>query len=226
MAIVLLFLTKPLSYMPSAVLSGVVFLIGVELVDYKGMQRIFRLRRGEFVVALITALTVIFVGVEQGVLLAILLSILEHVNHSYHPYDTLVGRRPDGGLTSVPLGTGSQVESGLLVYRFGASLYYANSSRFTEEIATLIEDATTPVRWLAIDAEAISDIDLQAADAIRTLSAELVTRNITIVVCRVSPAIQQLLAKYELGTGANAVQMFVDVPALVEAYKASQPQTT
>jgi MFS superfamily sulfate permease-like transporter len=57
--VVLLFLTVPLSYMPNAVLSAVVFLIGLKLVDYRGMARIFRLRRDEFVVALITAATVV-----------------------------------------------------------------------------------------------------------------------------------------------------------------------
>ena len=88
--VVLLFLTKPLSYLPSAVLAAVVFLIGIELVDVNGMRSILRLRRLEFVVALITAATVVFVGVEQGIILAIVLSIIIHLRHSYRPYDRLL----------------------------------------------------------------------------------------------------------------------------------------
>ena len=88
--IVLLFLTKPLAYMPEAVLSSVVFLIGVELVDAKGMRKIFAERPAEFWVALITALVVIFIGVEQGILLAIVLSILIHTRHGYKPKNALL----------------------------------------------------------------------------------------------------------------------------------------
>ena len=88
--IVLLFLTVPLGYMPNAVLAAVVFLIGVELVDIKGMRSILRARPVEFIVALLTALTVIFVGVEQGIILAIVISIVVHLRHSYRPYDRLL----------------------------------------------------------------------------------------------------------------------------------------
>ncbi len=108
-----------------------------------------------------------------------------------------------------------------MVYRFGASLYYANTSRFTEELATLVEDADPPVRWIAIDAEAISDIDLQAADAVRVLREELTGRNVTVVLCRISPAVQQLLDAYDLVSGPNAIQVFADVTAVVDAYHAA-----
>ena len=91
--IVLLFLTKPLAYMPEAVLSSVVFLIGIELVDAKGMRRIFAERPAEFWVALITALVVIFIGVEQGILLAIVLSILIHTRHGYKPKNAVLSTR-------------------------------------------------------------------------------------------------------------------------------------
>ena len=94
--VVLLFLTVPLSYMPNAVLAAVVFLIGLRLVDAKGMADIYRLRKGEFVVAAITAATVVIVGVEQGIILAIAISIIEHIHHSYRPHDTLMARADDG----------------------------------------------------------------------------------------------------------------------------------
>ena len=84
-AIVLLFLTKPLQYLPNAVLASVVFLIGVKLVDVRGMREILRLRTDEFVVAVITAVVVVVIGVEQGIILAIVLSLLLHVRRHYAP---------------------------------------------------------------------------------------------------------------------------------------------
>ena len=78
-ALVLLFLTGPLAYMPNAVLAAVVFLIGLRLIDYRGMAAIGRVRQGEFAVALVTAAVVVVVGVEQGIILAMALSIVEHI---------------------------------------------------------------------------------------------------------------------------------------------------
>jgi MFS superfamily sulfate permease-like transporter len=83
--LVLLFLTGPLAYMPEAVLSAVVFLIGVDLVDIEGMKNIYAQRRSEFWVALITTLMVVFVGVEQGIILAIVLSLIDHTRRGYRP---------------------------------------------------------------------------------------------------------------------------------------------
>src|SRR5205823_2320819 len=69
--VVLLFLTAPIEYMPKAVLASVVFIIGVELIDYRGMAKIRGLRFDEFIVATLTALTVVLVGVEEGIILAL-----------------------------------------------------------------------------------------------------------------------------------------------------------
>ena len=146
---VLLFLTGPLAYMPNAVLAAVVFLIGLRLVDVQGMADVARLRRGEFAVATATAATVVIVGVEQGIILAMALSIVEHVYHSYKPSDHVLGIGADGFPTEAPVGSGGQIAPGLAVYRFGASLYYANTARFTEEVVQLAEDAAPPLRWLA-----------------------------------------------------------------------------
>jgi MFS superfamily sulfate permease-like transporter len=112
--VVLLFLTGPLSYMPNAVLAAVVFLIGLRLVDLEGMSDVLRLRRGEFAVAAVTTLTVVVVGIEQGIILAMALSIVEHVYHSYKPSTRLLGLAPDGLLTEVPVEWGP---SWLLAWR-------------------------------------------------------------------------------------------------------------
>ena len=81
----------PLSYMPNAVLASVVFLIGIRLIDFKGMSEILPpARRTSSPSPPITAAIVVVVGVEQGIVLAIIASIVEHIDHSYHPYDRLV----------------------------------------------------------------------------------------------------------------------------------------
>ena len=157
--LVLLFLTGPLAYMPNAVLAAVVFLIGLKLIDYRGMAAIARVRQGEFAVALVTAVTVVVVGVEQAIILAMALSIVEHIYHSYRPYDTLLALTPDGTPGPVALAARAEAVPGLVIYRFGASLYYANARRFTEEIVDVVEGADPPVRWLCVSGSAIGDVD-------------------------------------------------------------------
>ena len=170
--IVLLFLTKPLQYMPEAVLSSVVFLIGIELVKVADMRRIYRVRRDEFVVAAVTAAVVVVVGVEQGILLAIVLSIIDHLRRSYKPNDTVLVRTRDDKLASRPAADGGQAAPGLVVYHFAASLYYANANRFAEEVRHLT-GGDSGVRWLCVDAGSIDDVDYSAAETLRELHVEL-----------------------------------------------------
>ena len=80
-----------LTDMPKAVLGAIVFLIGFDLIDILGLQRIYRRRVSEFVIAAVTAIVVFAVGVEQGIILAIALSILEIIRRQYNPRDFVIG---------------------------------------------------------------------------------------------------------------------------------------
>src|SRR5262245_7169870 len=117
-AVVLLFLTKPLQYLPNAVLAAVVFLIGVKLIDVANMRAIWRVTKDEFWVAATTAVLVVSLGVEQGIIFAIVLSIILHVRRHYIPHDSVVTWR-NGRLVLVPPSRGAQSEAGLVIYRFG-----------------------------------------------------------------------------------------------------------
>src|SRR5215469_13309225 len=153
-AVVLLFLTGSLKFLPQCVLGAVVFTIAIGLIDLRGLRAIRRESPGEFFLALTTAAIVVFVGVEQGILLAMVLSLLRIVQHSYHPHTALLDKDQKGEWRSRPTVPGAVTEPGLVIYRFGAPLFYANANRFSEEIRGLVEQAPTPVRWLIVDAEA------------------------------------------------------------------------
>jgi SulP family sulfate permease len=134
---VLIFLTGPLAYLPEAVLCAVVFLICVDLIDVKGMYRIYRERPWEFWVAVITAATVVLVGVEQGILVAMFLSLVSHTRHGYQPKnDLIVPAQPEGWKTE-PVQTMAQMLPGLLIYRFSHGMYYANAQVLSEQVTRL-----------------------------------------------------------------------------------------
>src|SRR5512133_446192 len=191
--IVLLFLTKPLAYMPEAVLSSVVFLIGVELVDSKGMRKIYAQRPVEFWVALVTALVVIFIGVEQGILLAIVLSILIHTRHGSKPKNSLVSVEHNGRAHTVPLSTNAEILPGLMVYRFHHSMYYANTELFTQEVLELEQAAQPALSWFCIDATAMDDVDFSAAATLREVYKLLKEKSVRLVMASVDEDIRHEL---------------------------------
>jgi len=222
--IVLLFLTGPLAYMPNAVLAAVVFLIGLELINYKGMADILRLRPGEFAVAIVTATTVVVVGVEQGIILAMGLSVIEHIYHSYKPYDRLVATGSDGQPAFAELSSKAQALPGLVVYIFGANLYYANATRFAEELVGLVEDADPPVRWICVLASSMGDIDYSGSDTLRAVHEELEGRGVTLVIADANDKVTGELEAYGLVEKLGAANIFDSVDDVIEAYRQLPPE--
>jgi high affinity sulfate transporter 1 len=216
---VLLFFTAPLAYMPGAVLSAVVFLIGVELVDIKGLKKIYAERPWEFWVALITALVVVLVGVEQSILLAIVLSLVVHTRHGYFVTNMLIGPDKTLGWRQRPVGTGEQALPGLMIYRFMHSMYYANSQLLKKEIDQLARSADPPLSWFCIDAAAVDDVDFTAAETLRAIHGTLTGLGIRLVLCEVIDNVRGEFDRSRL-TNLFGEDAFFETPvAVVTAYE-------
>ena len=171
--LVLLFLTRPLRFLPQCVLGAVVFTIAIGLVDVRGLRDIRRESPGEFRLAMLTTLVVVAVGVEQGIVVAILLSLLRHVRHSYLAHTAVLVPK-DGMWRPIQAKPGTISGPGFLVFQFGADLFYANATRFAEEVRGLVEGAPSPLKWLVVDAGAITSIDYSAARVVEDLQRYLV----------------------------------------------------
>ena len=171
--LVLLFLTRPLSFLPNAVLAAIVFLIGIRLIDYRGLENIQRSKPTEFLLALVTAATVVIFGVEQGIILAVVLSLLQHVWHSYRPQTgVIIHDATDHWRLDDPI-PGKMAEPGLVIFWFGADLFYANVAFFAEQARKLVHQSPTPVRWLVVDATAITGLDFSAGLSLAELQRDL-----------------------------------------------------
>ena len=221
-AIVLLFLTKPLQYLPNAVLAAVVFVIGVKLIDWKHMKEIYGLRRDEFWIAAVAAVVVVGVGVEQGIILAIVLSLLDHVRRHYEPHDSVVTRDDQGELTTAPASTGRPLEPGLVVYRFGVGLFYANAARFTEEAIALV-DVSEPPRWLVLLADAIDDVDFTGGKTLVELADQLQQRDVVFAVAGVRGTVASELERFGLTEKIGREHLFGSLEEAIAAYRAGTP---
>jgi MFS superfamily sulfate permease-like transporter len=191
--IVVLYFTRALADMPTAVLAAIVFLIGLDLVDIAGLRRIGR-RRSEFIIATLTAAVVCAVGVEQGIILAIVLSILDIIRRQYEPKAFVVGVA-DGASTYQQATPGAQSAPGLIVLRYDAELFFANSSRFVDEVEKLVSAAPDPVRWLILDA---GPIDYSAGLSLGGMLGFLDARQITFAIAGADAGLIDTLDSYDL----------------------------
>jgi high affinity sulfate transporter 1 len=196
-AIVLLFLTKPLQYLPNAVLSSVVFLIGVKLIAVRGMRAIYGLRPDEFWVALVTAIVVVVLGVEQGILLAIVLSLIVHVKRHFTPHDAVVRFDEQGHVRLAEPTPGTVTEPGLVIYRFPVGIFYANAVRLSEDAMRLV-NVPDPPPWFVLHAEAIDDIDYTGAQTLLELADHLHQRGIVLAVAEASDDLRRELDRFGL----------------------------
>ena len=218
--LVLLFFTAPLAYMPEAVLATIVFMIGVELVNIKGMKQIFKERPWEFWVALATAIIVIFWGVQQGILLAIVLSLIVHTRHGYKPNNRILVNDKKGNWRALPVSQPQAVVPGLMIYRFNHSMYYANSTQLAEEVQSLIKEPQPPLKWFCIDCTAVDDIDFSAAATLRSLLEILHKRQIHLVFSMVSDTVRHELERSALVPNADEADFFSAISDVVDAYQA------
>ncbi len=214
--LVLLLLTGPLAFLPLAVLATIVFLIGIELIDIQGMKQILAVRRDEFVVAALTAAAVILIGVEQGIIFAILASIIDHLRHSYLPHSTVLV--PDGAdrWRSTPASAGHRTTKGLVIYRFGSSLYYANAHQLLAGVTAFTQDGTR-LSVFCLDAVAIGDVDFTAAAVLRRVHSQLGTRDARLVLAQVSDPVRAQLDRYGITNLIGADSYF---PALLDVMTA------
>ncbi|HEY6746939.1 MAG TPA: SulP family inorganic anion transporter [Mycobacteriales bacterium] len=224
--LVVLFFTGALTNMPKAVLAGIVFLIGLGLVDIAGLKRIGVERRSEFVIACITAVVVFGVGVEQGIVLAIVLSILEIIRRAYGPADFVVGMDDQGNRTFTPAAPGAQSEPGLVVFRYDAELFYANASRFTDDVEAVMQAAPDKVRWLLLDCSSISDVDYSAGVALAGLIRYVQQQDAHFGLVGADARLLGTLASYGVLDEIERVHVFDTLEEALAAYRADTTATT
>jgi SulP family sulfate permease len=217
--LVLVVLTGPLAALPLAALASVVFLIGAELVDLAGLRRIYRVRRTEFGVAVLTAAAVVFLGVEQGILLAIAASVVDHLRHSYHPRSSVLAKSPTGHWRSLPVAPGARSAAGFVIYRFGTSLYFANASRLAQDVRLLVGTGP-PVAWFCLDGAALGDVDYSAALVLDAVFDELRGEGIRAVCSNIIDPVRRDLDHYGLSAKIGADGYFATSGEVLEAFQA------
>jgi MFS superfamily sulfate permease-like transporter len=177
----LLFLTPVFEDLPEATLGAVVIVAVVGLIDLAALRRIRRIRFRDYALALVALAGVLVLGVLEGVLVAVLVSMLTLIHGANHPPIEVLGRKPGTGhWRDVQRHPDGQTFAGLLALRPVSGIYYANGPRLQERLVGLVDTADPPPRVLVMDLGAVPDIDVTALDLLVGLEAELRERGVVL----------------------------------------------
>jgi SulP family sulfate permease len=217
---VVLLATAPLAHLPQATLGATLVFISTKLFRAGQLRTILRFDRVEFALAAATLVVVALVGIEQGVALAIVLSLADRTHRTARPRDAVLGRQP-GTDHWIPVDIGEATEKvpGVVVYLMYAPLWYGNADYFRARVRELVGSSTSPVHALVLDANAISDIDYTGLQALKDVEDDLSRKRVAFAIARASHLVHHDLKRGALLRPLAGDHLFTSVDAAVEALK-------
>ena len=191
----LLFLTPLIARLPTVALAALLIYGGLTLVEFDVMARIYRYYPRSAMLAALTTLGVLAVGVVPGILVGVAISLLALIMRISSPPDAVLRAAASGIFHDLGDTTNGHTIPGFVAYRFYAPLLFSNCGHFVERVRGLIAANPTPVRWFVIDAQAITDIDVTAADALQALKTELEAAGIAMKFAHANRPLREVLER-------------------------------
>jgi SulP family sulfate permease len=193
LALCLLFFTGLLTNLPKAVLAGIVFAAVYRLVDVGALVRMWNVSRIDFYAASIALVSVLLLGILQGVLLAALASIFLLLGRASRPNIAFLGRLPGTGrFSDSARHEGVEPLLGVIAFRPEASLLYINAETILETVLKALQNSSD-VRLVACDLSASPYIDLAGARMLLDLHQELASRQVTFCIVGAHAQLRDLL---------------------------------
>ena len=228
-ALVLLFLTAPMQYLPTAVLGAVIVSAAVGLVDPAAWRALARVSRFEVGIAAATTICVVGLGVLRALTIAVALSIVDVVRRSAQPHDAVLGWVDRlGRYANVQLHPSARITPGVVVYRLDDRLFFANARYVKGRVREALRGAPEPARWLVFNAESVTDVDATGLAALEELTTDLAREGTALVVARMKPHVRARLTASGVEQTIGEERFFPTVRAAV-AYclgRDGEPATT
>jgi sulfate permease, SulP family len=216
--LVLAVATRLLKDLPEAALAAVLMFVATKLFRFGVVRSIFRFNVVEFVLAMITLVVVVFVGIEQGVVAAALLALAQRTRLAARPRDAVLGREPGTDhWVQTDVGRPTEQVPGVVVYLLYGALWYGNATHVIERAREVISAAPPPVRLLVLDGDAIPDIDYTGAQALGGLIAQLEREGVHVAIARASPLAHRDLRRAGLLDAIGPDRIFSNVDEAVRS---------
>lgn len=216
----LLFLPGLMRHLPQPVLAAVVIVAATSLFDAAALRRIWSIRPSEFVVAITCAVGVAMVGVLEGIVIAVILSILQIFERAWRPYHAVLGQ-PEGvpGYHDLERYPEARRIPGLLMLRWDAPLFFANANLFRDALRRRLAETDPRPRWVVVAAEPVTDVDTTAAEMLEALDHELNAAGIHLIFAELKDPVRDKIERYGLLETIDFRHFFPTLEAAVEAFE-------
>lgn len=206
--------------LPTAVLAAVVIAAAFTLFDLPSVRWLYKVRRSEFWLSVSAVVGVVAVGVLEGIVIAIVLSLAVFVHRAWRPHDATLGRLSDRkGYHDLARHPEAEHVPGLALYRFDAPLFFANAEHFVEQINELIyESRPESLKWVIVAAEPITDIDTTGAEQLANLLTQMEERGVTLAFAELKGPVKDRLRRYQLAERIGEERLYPTLETAVEAY--------
>ncbi|MNJ16172.1 putative sulfate transporter [compost metagenome] len=218
-AVILLFFTAPMAWIPQAALGAVLLMAGWGLIDVKSLGRIYKLSRFEFWLCVLTTIGVLGVGVLPGIIIAVTLAILRLLYSIYQPTDAVLGWVPGiEGQVDIRRHKDARTVQGLVVYRFDDAILFFNADYFKMRLLEAVQREEQP-RAVLFDAEAVSSIDVSGIAALREVRDTLKARGIYFGIARARGRFLRMLVRSGIAREMENGLLFGSVRSGIRAYR-------
>jgi high affinity sulfate transporter 1 len=218
-ALMLLFFPNLVRNLPDSALAAVVISAAIGLIEVAGVRKLYRLRRTEFALSIACFLGVAVLGVIEGIFIAVGLALLDFIRRAWRPYDAVLGR-VEGlkGYHDVARHPDAKRIPGLVLFRWDAPLFFANAEVFADRLRLAIASSPTPVRWVIVAAEPVTDLDTTAADVLQQLDEELAAEGVDLRFAEMKGPVKDRLKRYALFERFGADHFYPTIGTAVDAY--------
>lgn len=209
-AVLLLFLNGLLADLPQTALAAVVITAALSLADLPALRRYAQVRPSSLAISLVAAAGVVFLGVLQGIVVAVILAVLLFFRRNWWPHGTVLGHVPEmEGWHSVDRYPDAEQVSGVVVFRWEAPLFFANAGQFRDQVRELVR--TRQPGWVVLQCEAVTDIDVTAAEVLRDLDAELNAQGVHLAFVELRDRLRSLVVRYGLHDTLDAEHFYASI---------------
>lgn len=206
-------------FLPSAALAAIVIAAAVQLFDHEQVRWLYNVRKSEFLLCVASTVSVVLLGVLNGLAVAVVLSLANFIRRVWRPYDAVLGRIDQRkGYHDLTRHPDARQVPGLIIFRFDAPLFFANADHFERRVHDVIDDANDRVRRVVIAAEPITDVDTSAAAMLLVLIDDLNGAGVELEFAEMKGPVKDRLAQYDIDQLVGPESFRPTVGSAVSAY--------
>jgi high affinity sulfate transporter 1 len=216
----LLFVPGLVRNLPQSALAAIIIAASFSLIDLAALRRLWAVRREEFVLASVAILGVALVGVLEGIVIAVLLSIIQFFHRAWQPHYAIMGKTPQvAGYHDIRRYPDAEQIPGLLMLRWDAPIFFANANIFRKVVREQVAATAPTPLWVLVAAEPVTDVDSTAADMLVDLDKELNAAGIHLILAELKDHVREKIERYGLLDTIDHRHFYPTIEVAVEEFR-------